>query len=183
MLVSIALAQLLQRCAPSVGARTMSAVIAYESGGRENAIGDNTAHRSYFPADRARAQTLATHLLGARHDIDVGLAQINSGNFPAYRLTVASAFDPCVNVATGARILGVAYAGATRKYGPGQVALVHALSAYNTGGYWAGLGYAHGVYAAARSLRYEFGEFGQRAFPFKRAAPAAFARTLATKAP
>ncbi len=31
---------------------------------------------------------------------------------------------------------------------------MHALSAYNTGGYWAGLRYAHGVFAVAHSLRY-----------------------------
>ncbi|GAC1544744.1 MAG: hypothetical protein NVS3B16_13220 [Vulcanimicrobiaceae bacterium] len=106
-------------------------------------------------------------MLGVGHDIDVGYAQINSSNFGRFGLTVRSAFEPCTNVATGARILGAAYAGAARAYGEGQVALVHALSAYNTGGYFAGIAYARGVYAAAAQLRYEGGPAsGLRAVTF-----------------
>ena len=45
-----ALLELFLRCAPSVGAVTMSALVAYESGGNPYAIGDNTTRRSYAPA-------------------------------------------------------------------------------------------------------------------------------------
>ena len=133
---------------------TMHAVIAYESGGRPYAIGDNTEHRSYFPSSSAAAQAIARRLLSAGHNIDVGYAQINSANFSRFGFDAARAFEPCANIAAGARVLRDAYAGAARHYGPGQIALVHALSAYNTGGYWAGLGYARGVYATAATLRY-----------------------------
>jgi type IV secretion system protein VirB1 len=44
------------------------------------------------------------------------------------------------------------YARAAARYGPGQTALVHALSAYNSGGFFAGLSYARGVYATAAGL-------------------------------
>ena len=144
-----ALAQLLARCAPDVGPVTMSAIVVHESGGRPNAIGDNTARRSYDAADRAMATALAVRLLHRGHNIDVGYTQINSSNFGTYGLNAATAFDPCTNVAVGGLILRGDYNAAARRYGPGQTALVHALSAYNTGGYWGGLGYARAVYATA----------------------------------
>jgi len=155
MLVPLALSNVFARCAPGVGPVTMSAIVAYESGGRPYAIGDNTARRSYFPDDRATAEVLATQLLRAGHDIDVGYAQINASNFRRFALTPQTAFEPCTNIATGASILGAAYAGAARTYGKGQLALTHALSAYNSGGYFAGMAYARGVSAMAGTLRFE----------------------------
>jgi type IV secretion system protein VirB1 len=155
MFVPQALLQLFLRCAPNVGAVTMSALVAYESGGNPYAVGDNTTRRSYAPAGRAAAEALAVRLLRAGHRIDVGYAQIDSDNFARLGLDPAVAFEPCVNVAAGARILTEAYAGAGRRFGPGQAALVHALSAYNSGGYWSALPYAHGVYAQAAALRFE----------------------------
>jgi type IV secretion system protein VirB1 len=132
----------------------MSAVIVYESGARPYAIGDNTSRRSYFPARRLTAERLARALLHAGHNVDVGYAQINSSNFARLGLDVHSSLEACTNLRAGARVLEEDYARAARAYGPGQIALIHALSAYNTGGYWAGLGYAHGVYATAGRLRY-----------------------------
>jgi type IV secretion system protein VirB1 len=154
MLVTGALLHLFLRCAPAVGPVTMSALVSYESGAQPYAIGDVTGRRAYFPASRDAAASLASALLHAGHRIDVGYAQIDSDNFGALGLDAESAFEPCRNVTAGARILRDAYVRAARRFGPGQRALVHALSAYNTGGFWAGLGYARGVYAAARTLRF-----------------------------
>jgi len=176
MFVPFALTQLFANCAPAVGSTTMSAVVVYESGAHANAIGDNTTRRSYFPTDRAGAEALATRLLRAGHNIDAGYAQINSANFATFGLNAGSVFDPCTNISTGSRILQSAYVAAARTYGPGQLALMHALSAYNTGGFWAGLGYAHGVYATAATLRYQGSPLAEgpagrvRAVPFHRAA-------------
>ncbi len=174
MILPLTLAHLLAMCAPHVGRVTMSAVVIYESGARQYAIGDNTTRRSYFPGDRRSAEDLASALLGAGHNIDVGYAQINSGNFARLGLDVHGAFGPCENLQAGASILERDYAGAARTYGPGQTALLHALSAYNTGGYRAGLGYARGVYATAASLRSTDGArlpiAGVRAVPFHPAA-------------
>lgn len=171
MIVPFALAQLLAACAPRIGRLTMSAVVVYESGARPYAVGDNTARRSYFPSERGAAEALAGHLLAAGHNIDVGYAQINSANFATLGLDVHRALGPCDNLQAGAAILERDYARAARAYGPGQSALVHALSAYNTGGYWAGLGYAGGVYATAATLRLTNGSLassGVRAVPFHR---------------
>lgn len=154
LLVPLALAAVVARCAPQIGPLTMSAIVTYESGAHPYAIGDNSRHRAYFPTNRGAAETLATRLLREGHDIDVGYAQINVSNLRRLGLTPQAAFEPCTNVAVGAGILRSAYAGAVRAYGPGQIALVHALSAYNTGGYFAGLAYARGVYAAAAVLRF-----------------------------
>jgi len=74
-------------------------------------------------------------------------------NVRAAGLALDEAFEPCTNVWLGARILEADYARATRRYGPGQVALGHALSAYNSGGFFAGLAYARGVYATAARLQ------------------------------
>jgi type IV secretion system protein VirB1 len=154
MLIPAALAALFASCAPRVGPVTIGAIVAYESGVRPYAIGDNTVRRSYFPVSRWRAEAIAAELLSEGHNIDVGYAQVNSANFSPFGLSVHSAFEPCTNLAVGSAILRRAYAEAARRYGTGQVALVHALSAYNTGGYWAGLGYARSVYAAAHELRW-----------------------------
>jgi len=157
VIVPLVLSALLARCAPGVGPVTMSAVILQESGARPYAIGDNTARRSYFPADASDATRLGRALLAAGHNIDLGYAQINSSNLGPYGLDVARALEPCTNVATGSRILRAAYAGARVRFGPGQVALEHALSAYNSGGYYAGMSYARDVYATASELHYERG--------------------------
>jgi type IV secretion system protein VirB1 len=130
----------------------MRALIVHESGGFANAIDDDTTRRSYRPASRLEAVRMARELLRAGHTIDVGYAQIDSGNFGAYGLDLERAFDPCTNLRTAASILTADYERATHTYGPGQTALAHALSAYNSGNDWAGTSYAAAVFATAATL-------------------------------
>jgi type IV secretion system protein VirB1 len=132
---------------------TMSALVAYESGGNPYAIDDDTAGRAYFPHSRTVAEVIAARLLGAGHAIDVGYAQLNSSNFSAFGLDVHTAFDPCRNVRAGGTLLLSAYAAAIRRYGAHPPPLAHALSAYNSGDQTRALGYARGVFAAARALK------------------------------
>ena len=106
-----------------------------------------------MPRPCAAAESLATELLAAGHSIDVGYAQVNSANFAALRLDVHAAFDPCLNVAAGGRILLSAYAAAVARYGSNPPPLAQALSAYNSGGLTRARGYARGVFAIARTLR------------------------------
>jgi hypothetical protein len=47
----------------------------------------------------------------ANGTIDVGIAQVNSANFGWLGLTMATAFDPCRNIAAGARVLFAKYNG------------------------------------------------------------------------
>jgi len=144
------LAGLVGRCAPHVGPVTMAAVVRYESGGHPYALGDNTARRSYAFATAAEAERTARALLARHHSIDMGLAQVNSVHLGERGVDLAALFDPCANVAIGSAILRADYLRAARAYGPGQLALARALSAYNTGNFLAGARYAQAVIALAR---------------------------------
>jgi type IV secretion system protein VirB1 len=147
---------LLERCAGSVGHQTMAGLIEHESGWYPYAIGDNTAKRSYAPKSYQDAVRLAITLRQQGHDIDAGLAQINDTNWATYHLDEFSVFDDCRNVAAGSTILARAYGGALYHFPAGDDALRHALSAYNSGKYYASLGYANGVIDNALSVRFQY---------------------------
>jgi type IV secretion system protein VirB1 len=149
---ALALSALLGRCAPAIGPRTMSSIIAVESGGDPLAIHDNDDGRSYRPTSRDAAVALASGLIARGHSVDLGLAQINSANVEALGLTAAAAFDPCTNVRAGAQILAADYARASARYGPGQLALRRAIGAYNTGQLTEGDGYISAVVGAAKRM-------------------------------
>jgi type IV secretion system protein VirB1 len=148
-ITGLALAQLLNTCAPDVGERTMHAIVTVETGGHPYEIGDNTDRRSYAPRSQTEAIAWANRLLARGHNIDLGLAQVNSANLPHLRLTVADAFDPCKNVGAASQVLMYAYREAVAQFGPGQYALRRALSAYNTGKLFAGAKYVARVLAAS----------------------------------
>lgn len=141
----------LSRCAPEVGSRTLAAVIRVESGGHPWVINSNTQKRSWRFDTKAAAESVAHQLIARGDSIDIGLAQINSRNLRGLGLGVSQVLDICTNIKAGAYILGNCYALATRKgsIAPGQQALLHALSCYNTGSLWAGRSYASRVVAAA----------------------------------
>jgi type IV secretion system protein VirB1 len=145
----LALAALIRQCAPAVAPSTMAAIVRVESGGDPLAIGDNTTRRSYYPYDRASAESLARRLLDAGHLLDVGIAQIDSMNLASFGVTVHTIFDPCINLSVGARILSGDYTFAAQRYGDGQVALRHAIGMYNTGRLNAGASYIARVLHAA----------------------------------
>ena len=149
MLLAVALAAQIEQCAPQVAPSTMTAIVRVESGGDPLAIHDNTARRSYHPGDRATAEAMAQVLLAAGHSIDLGIAQINDINLKAQGLSVHTVFDACTNLGAGAQILSRDYVFAAHRYGPGQVALRHAIGMYNTGRLDAGAGYVRSVLLAA----------------------------------
>jgi type IV secretion system protein VirB1 len=148
-LPALTLAQLLQTCAPNIGERTMTAIVRVESGGNYLAIRDNDLNRSFSPVDAREATAWATQLLLKHHNIDLGIAQVNSANLARLGMTVQAAFDPCVNVQGGATILAADYAAASRQFGPGQFALRRAIGAYNSGSIFAGADYVNRILAAA----------------------------------
>ncbi len=149
ILAVLTLAINLQACAAGVSPRTLAAVVSVESGGWPLTIHDNTAGRSYTFSSRTGAVATATALLAAHHNVDLGLAQINSANLPGLGLTPAALFDSCTNLRAGATILERAYLAAARRFGGGQLALRFALSAYNSGSMFAAPQYARRVVAAA----------------------------------
>jgi type IV secretion system protein VirB1 len=149
IMFGIALAAQIERCAPQVSPVTMTALVRVESGGDALAIHDNTTKRSYHPRDRAAAEATAKSLLALAHSIDLGISQIDNVNLSQLGLSVHTVFDACTNLGAGARVLASDYAFAVRRYGPGQVALRHAIGMYNTGRLDAGARYVRKVLLAA----------------------------------
>ena len=93
-------------CAPGVAPETLAAIAQAESGLRTVAIGVNGfGGGAVVPATRGEAIERAHALLRAGRSIDLGLMQINSRNLGWLNLTVEDAFDPCRNIAAGARVL------------------------------------------------------------------------------
>ncbi len=146
---ALALTALMAHCAPTVAPSTMTAIVQVESSGNPLAIGDNTTGRSYYPHDRAAAERLARRLLNAGHLLDLGIAQIDSMNFPGFGVSVHTIFDPCINLSIGAKILSDDYMFAARRYRDPQVALRHAIGMYNTGRLEGGARYIARVVDAA----------------------------------
>lgn len=148
------------QCAPGVAPATLLAVARAESALDPFAIGVN-GPKAPRTAARSAAEAVATArgLLRAGHDLDLGLAQINVRNLSRLGLSLEGAFDPCRNLAAGARVLRDGYARGVARHGPGQSALHVALSYYNTG--HAQRGFANGYVArvaAKAGLRSEPGE-------------------------
>jgi type IV secretion system protein VirB1 len=137
---------LINQCAPNVAPETVQAIIRVESGGNPYAIGINGPIRQKpHPKNRQEAIYWAKYYMSLGYSVDLGLMQINSGNLKGLGITLSQVFDPCTNLKAGSRILSRGYAGASKRYGPGQAALKAALSAYNTGNYEQGF---HNGYVA-----------------------------------
>jgi len=148
-LAVITLAASLQPCVAGVAPRTMAAIVSVESSGWPLTIHDNTTQESLTFRTRAAAENAATQRMAQGHNLDLGLAQINQNNLRAYGLGVHEVFDPCTNLRTGAAILREAYTSSVARFGPGQVALRHALSAYNSGSLFAAPAYVQRVIEAS----------------------------------
>ncbi|MHB1641986.1 MAG: lytic transglycosylase domain-containing protein [Acidithiobacillus sp.] len=146
----IPVTQLAAQCAPFVAPSTMASIVQVESGGRVLVILDNATGRDYNPPSVSQGVATINRLLAMGHrQLDVGIAQVDTENFAAYRLTPATALNACTNIRAGARILQAAYKQAVAAYGPGQVALYHAFEAYNSGRLNDDPAYANKILAAA----------------------------------
>lgn len=125
----------LAACAPYVSPVTLAAIIRVESGGRPLAINVNkgpslTGHRTY-----AEAAAAARTWIARGYSVDIGLMQVNSQHLPRLGLSVDQVLEPCTNIRVGATILHSNYQRAVERRGPGQAALMDALSMYNTGSF------------------------------------------------
>jgi type IV secretion system protein VirB1 len=110
------------------------------------ALHDNTTGVTEQPASLQAALSDAWAWIGRGDSVDVGLMQVNSANFSALGLTIRSALDSCASLSGGAAVLQAAYAGG-KTTADQQVALLMALSRYNTGSPLKGImnGYARSV--------------------------------------
>jgi len=156
MLALATLAAYLQACAPYVAPDTMRAIVSVESRGYIYAINDNTSRVTYcvpgtamYPCSRDQAAALAENAVRSGHSVDVGIAQVNSGNFRTYGVSATQMLDPCENLRLGGNILAGAYRQSTARFADERAALWHAIMAYNTGSLYAGEDYVQAVVAAA----------------------------------
>jgi type IV secretion system protein VirB1 len=145
-------AALAARCAPAVSAQTLAAVARTESAFDPWALHDNTTRLSENPGNGRAALADASAWVARGDSVDIGMMQINSANLPALNMTVVSALDPCVSLAGGAEVLQAAFGNGDTSP-DAQVALLLALSRYNTGSPLKGImnGYARKVMAYAGS--------------------------------
>lgn len=131
----------------------MAAIVKTESGFKPFSIGVNKSEVKLIrqPANKQEAVTTAKWLISNGYNIDMGMAQINSANMKWLGVSIDDLFDPCKNVAAGAKILLNNYIDAFKRIGEPQDALRAALSSYNTGNATAGIknGYVAKVTAAS----------------------------------
>lgn len=160
------LEQWVTQCAPQVSAVTMMGIVRVESADNPLSLhvnGPKSLARQ--PKSREEAIAWASWLVANGYSVDMGLAQVNSGNLERLGVTVEQMFDPCANLAAGARILTEYYGSAARQYGAGQTALKAALSAYNTGNHQSGL--RNGYVAKVTSAAYQPGAAAQNTPPLQ----------------
>lgn len=127
----------IEQCAPQVAKSTMQAIIATESRGNYLAIGINYRYKlKYQPQNLVQAKAWLDYLLKHRYNIDIGLAQVNIKNIYKYGYKPEDMFDPCKNLKVASQILYTNYHQAyIKNYGDKRIALLQAISAYNTGNY------------------------------------------------
>lgn len=134
---------LIAACAPGVHPTTIQAIVKVESGGNPLALNVNKKNGVGYPTPRGiksagEAVAAAHSAISAGHTVDLGYMQINSANLGWLGVTVEDMFDPCRNLAAGARIISTSYARALAVHQDPQTALRAALSAYNTGNFTRG---------------------------------------------
>jgi type IV secretion system protein VirB1 len=162
------LGHLRNRCAPTASLVTLSAIVGAESSGNPNALQldfpRSLLRRWHLPPGTLRLMRQPNSAkealewidyLNAQHvSVDVGLMQVSTDEATRRRIPPATLLDPCTNIRTGWAILNDDYQTEMKAYGPGQAALQHALSRYNTGDTNRGMdnGYLARVMAALKRL-------------------------------
>ena len=147
---------------------TLNAIVRVESGGNPNAMdidfSKSLLKRWRLPNGALRLkrqpatpeEALAWLRYFEQHaiSVDVGLMQVSTAEAERRGLAPESLLDPCNNLRAGWEILEEAYQTEVSTYGPGQTALQHALSRYNTGDTERGFdnGYVRRVLAAFSEL-------------------------------
>ena len=163
-------AALQSRRLPTVPLTTLNAIIRAESGGNPNAmqidfpktllkqwhLPEGTLRLKRQPATQREALEWLDYFERRGIFVDVGLMQVSTAEAKRRRLPAESLprliSDPCFNLSFGWQILDSAYQLEIQTYGPGQKALQHAISRYNTGDTQRGIdnGYLARVMAALK---------------------------------
>ncbi len=136
---------LITTCAADVSNKTMAAIVQTESGNHPWVINDNTTKKVLIFDDQKEVTLKAEELFKKGHNLDLGLAQINTGNLAHLNLSVKQVMEPCTNLKAASKILNGFYKVASVKFKDKQDVLFHAIAAYNTGSFYKGSKYAEKV--------------------------------------
>jgi type IV secretion system protein VirB1 len=156
------------RCIPGAPLTTLRAIIRAESNGNPNAmqidfpltllkrwnLAPGTVRLKHQPRDQAEAMQWLDYFQKFHVFVDIGLMQISTAEAQRRGIPQKSLFNPCTNLRVGWQILEEDYTSEVKIYGPGQLALRHAISRYNTGNSQKGIenGYLSRVLAAAQTF-------------------------------
>jgi len=162
------LTRLQSTCLPTAPLSTLRAVIQVESSGNPNAmqidfpkallkrwnLPEGTLRLKRQPTDQREALDWLAYFQSYDIFVDLGLMQVSTAEAKRRGISPASLLEPCTNLQVGWQILEDDYRIEQRTYGPGQEALQHAISRYNTGDTQQGIanGYLGRVLAAVRRL-------------------------------
>jgi type IV secretion system protein VirB1 len=164
-------ARLQSTCLPTAPLSTLRAVVQVESSGNPNAmqidfpkallkrwkLAEGTLRLKRQPANQREALDWLAYFDSYDIFVDLGLMQVSTAEAKRRGISPESLLEPCTNLRVGWRILEADYRIETKTYGPGQEALQHAISRYNTGDTRQGIanGYLGHVLAAVRRLAAE----------------------------
>jgi len=139
-------------CAPMVAPDTMAAIIQVESSNNPYAIGVVGGQLIRQPKNKNEAIATAKELEKSGWNYSVGIAQINKTNFKKYGLSIETAFEPCLNIKTGGRILQQCYRTSLKDKLSRTEHIKRALSCYYSGKLNSKVGrsYANRVFRASR---------------------------------
>ena len=158
-------------CLPNAPLSTLRAVVQVESSGNPNAmqidfpkallkrwkLPEGTLRLKRQPTSQREALDWLAYFQSYDIFVDLGLMQVSTAEAKRRGISPESLLEPCTNLRVGWQILEDAYQIEKKTYGPGQEALQHAISRYNTGDPQQGIanGYLVRVFAAVRRLQAE----------------------------
>ena len=161
-------ARLRSTCLPIAPLNTLRAVVQVESSGNPNAmqidfpkallkrwgLAEGTLRLKRQPINQREALNWLAYFQSYDIFVDLGLMQVSTAEAKRRGISLKSLLEPCTNLRVGWQILEDDYRTEKRTYGPGQEALRHAISHYNTGDAQRGVanGYLARVLAAVRRL-------------------------------
>ena len=165
------LARLQSTCLPAAPLSTLRGVIEAESSGNPNAmqidfpkallkrwnLPEGTLRLRRQPTDQREALDWLAYFQSYDIFVDIGLMQVSTAEAKRRGISPESLLEPCTNLRVGWQILEEDYRIEKKTFRPGQEALQHAISRYNTGDTQQGIanGYLARVLAAARRLQAE----------------------------
>jgi type IV secretion system protein VirB1 len=149
------IAMLIKQCSSKVSPQTMYAIIKTESKGNYLAININGQVKlKRQPQSYTQAVAWVDYLEQHNYNIDIGLAQVNIANAHKFGYRGHDMLNPCTNLKLASKILYDNYLVAYAQVRDSSLALIEALSQYNSGNYNRGLtnGYVDRVIINGKTL-------------------------------